>query len=221
MEHLAELKVQVDDLALRLVMADCEGPAAALACLSALESIRDAAARHKAAPVAAAAEELIRALPLAAAPAAVLSEGVAALQRAIELAAAGSPQPAASAPASLAQDPELMNDFIVESNEHLANIETQVLTLEREPCESEALHAAFRGFHTIKGLAGFLELWDVQKLAHEVEAVLDRARNGERALDSAAIDAVLASTDHLRQWLGYLQNALQGIASQPPATPTA
>ena len=80
---------------------------------------------------------------------------------------------------SPAQDPELISDFIVESREHLANVETQVLTLEREPTNSESLNAVFRGFHTIKGLAGFLELWEVQKLAHEVETVLDRARNSQ------------------------------------------
>ena len=48
-----------------------------------------------------------------------------------------------------------MSDFIVESREHLVQIESQVLTLEREPTDCEALNAVFRGFHTIKGLAGF------------------------------------------------------------------
>ena len=58
-------------------------------------------------------------------------------------------------------------------------IEAQVLTIERDPRDAEALNSVFRGFHTIKGLAGFLELWEVQKLAHEVETVLDRARNSQ------------------------------------------
>jgi len=78
------------------------------------------------------------------------------------------PMPSA-AELSLAQDPELLSDFIVESREHLASIETRLLTLERNPRDSEALNAVFRGFHSIKGLAGFLELWEVQALAHEVE----------------------------------------------------
>ena len=63
----------------------------------------------------------------------------------------------------------MLSDFIVESREHLASIETRLLTLERNPRDSEALNAVFRGFHSIKGLAGFLELWEVQALAHEVE----------------------------------------------------
>ncbi|HXA52244.1 MAG TPA: chemotaxis protein CheA [Candidatus Acidoferrum sp.] len=216
MAQPVELKEQIDELALRMVMADTEGPAAALSCLSALAGIRDTAARGKASAVAAIAADLLTALPTAAQPGSVLGEGIAALQRAIEQAAAPAPAVVHTSPA---HDPELMNDFILESGEHLANIEGQVLTLERDPCDSEALNAAFRGFHTIKGLAGFLELWEVQKLAHEVEAVLDRARNGELVLDSKAIDVILAGADHLRQWMGHLQAKLQSKPSQQPATP--
>src|SRR6185437_2499311 len=117
---------------------------------------------------------------------------------------------------SPANDPELLTDFVVESREHLANIETQLLTLERDPHDSEALNSTFRGFHTIKGLAGFLELWEVQKLSHEVEAVLDRARNGELTIDSKAIDIILASADHLRHWLAHMQAQLQGQPSEAP-----
>jgi two-component system chemotaxis sensor kinase CheA len=214
--HPVELKEQIDDLALRMVMADSEGPQAALSCLSALARIRDTAARRQAQAVAAIAADLLTSLPGAAQPASLLSEGIAALQRALEQAATPAPAATLAAPA---HDPELMNDFILESGEHLVNIEMQVLTLERDPCDSEALNAAFRGFHTIKGLAGFLELWEVQKLAHEVEAVLDRARNSELILDSKAIDVILAGADYLRQWMGHLQNALQSKPSEQPATP--
>jgi two-component system chemotaxis sensor kinase CheA len=210
-----ELKEQIDDLALRMVMADSEGPQAALSCLSALARIRDTAARRHAQAVAAIAADLLTSLPGAAQPASVLSEGIAALQRALEH--AGTPAP--TSVAAPAHDPELMNDFILESGEHLSNIEMQALTLERDPCDSEALNAAFRGFHTIKGLAGFLELWEVQKLAHEVEAVLDRARNSELILDSRAIDVILAGADYLRQWMAHLQDTLQSKPSEQPATP--
>ena len=123
-----------------------------------------------------------------------LQAGLAQLERAIR--EAGAPKTAES-PLSIAQDPELLSDFILESGEHLANIETQVLMLERDPCDAEALNAVFRGFHTIKGLAGFLELWNVQKVAHETETVLDRARNGELTLTPPAIDAILLSDDYM------------------------
>src|SRR5215471_14490421 len=84
-----------------------------------------------------------------------------------------------AAPNALAQDPELLSDFILESREHLATIESQSMVLEQTPADSEAIHAIFRGFHTIKGLAGFLEQARIQETAHEVETLLDRARNGQ------------------------------------------
>ena len=110
-----------------------------------------------------------------------------------------------------------MSDFIVESREHLVQIESQVLTLEREPTDCEALNAVFRGFHTIKGLAGFMELWEVQKLAHEVETVLDRARNSQWTINPAGIDVILESADYLRAWLVHVEAVLHDEASQAPA----
>jgi two-component system, chemotaxis family, sensor kinase CheA len=129
-------------------------------------------------------------------------------------------QDSASAPppASVALDPELIGDFVLESRDHLVQIEIQLLTLERDAADSEALHAVFRGFHTIKGLAGFLELWDVQKLAHEVETVLDSARNGELTLTPDGIDVILESADYLQRWLLHLELTLRREPSvAPPA----
>ncbi|MGA7237355.1 MAG: chemotaxis protein CheA [Bryobacteraceae bacterium] len=123
---------------------------------------------------------------------------------------------AASPPAPVALDPELIGDFILESRDHLIQIESQLLMLERDAADSEALHAIFRGFHTIKGLAGFLELWDVQKLAHEVETVLDGARNGELKLSPDGIDVILESSDYLQRWLLHLESTLRREPSAPP-----
>jgi two-component system chemotaxis sensor kinase CheA len=97
----------------------------------------------------------------------------------------------------LAADPELLNDFILESREHLTALELHLLALDQDPNNREALHAIFRGFHTIKGLAGFLGLSAIQEIAHEVETVLDLARNGEIQILSAQIDVILATKDYL------------------------
>jgi two-component system chemotaxis sensor kinase CheA len=67
----------------------------------------------------------------------------------------------------LAADPELLNDFILESREHLTSIELQLLTLDQDPGNAEAIHAIFRGFHTIKGMAGFLDQDAIRDVAHE------------------------------------------------------
>ena len=116
----------------------------------------------------------------------------------------------APGPGSLAQDPELLSDFILESREHLATIEGQSMVLEQNPSDQEAIHAIFRGFHTIKGLAGFLELASIQETAHEVETLLDRARNGQMQITPKVIDVVLAGADYLRESIACVAASLQG-----------
>src|ERR1035438_9434152 len=206
-------------MALQLVVGEPENSAQASAWLPVLEKISATAAREHVESVVRAVAvlgETLRALSASGDPSAVssvLQEGVVTLQRVLEAPA----QEIHSQEMSLAQDPELMSDFIVESREHLVNIESQVLTLEREPSDNEALNAVFRGFHTIKGLAGFLELWEVQKLSHEVETVLDRARNSQWTINPAGIDVILASADYLRRWLAHMEAVLHHEASQAPA----
>lgn len=99
---------------------------------------------------------------------------------------------------TFAQDPELMVDFVMESGEHFAVIEEQLLRLEREPGAEESIHAVFRAFHTIKGLAGFLELHGVRNVAHEVETLLDKVRNKKLTITPKIVDLILESTDYLK-----------------------
>jgi two-component system chemotaxis sensor kinase CheA len=133
---------------------------------------------------------------------------------------AGAGRPAGGASVNpLANDPELIGDFIMESREHLTAIELQLLTLDQDPANSEAIHAIFRGFHTIKGMAGFLDLDAVRDLAHEVETVLDLARNGKLAITSAIIDRILESKDYLNVWMTELDGMLQH--GKTPVAPEA
>jgi len=98
---------------------------------------------------------------------------------------------------------ELLGEFYGESVEHLQQIEAALLALEQAPGNPEALNSIFRSFHTIKGNAGFLGLVPMHTLAHEVESLLDLARNGKLALTSAIITEILRSRD-----------ALQGLTTQ-------
>ena len=118
---------------------------------------------------------------------------------------------------ALADDPELVNDFVTESREHLESIESQVLTLERDPSNTEALHSVFRSFHTIKGLAGFLGFEIVQQFTHEVETVLDLARNGNLAVTEEVIDVILESKDYVSAWLRSLDLSAGDARPAPPA----
>jgi two-component system chemotaxis sensor kinase CheA len=96
------------------------------------------------------------------------------------------------------------------------NIEQNILALEQDPASPDAIHAIFRAFHTIKGLAGFLEFQEIREVAHETETVLDRARNGELALTPTVLDVILESSD-------YLGTEVKRISAggQAPSGPTS
>ncbi|MDP2107105.1 MAG: Hpt domain-containing protein, partial [Desulfobulbaceae bacterium] len=76
------------------------------------------------------------------------------------------------------QDVELLTGFVGETMEHLESIEVNVLELEDNPGDLEIVNKIFRPFHTIKGVAGFLNLKSIQRLAHSTENLLDDVRNG-------------------------------------------
>jgi two-component system chemotaxis sensor kinase CheA len=95
-------------------------------------------------------------------------------------------------------DPELWQDFVSETAEHLENIAAAAIELERNPQGEDALNTIFRAFHTIKGLAGFVELDDVQKFAHAVETLLDCCRRHTVKVSRPVIDLILFASDSVR-----------------------
>ncbi len=110
--------------------------------------------------------------------------------------------------AEFKNDPEILADFVLESSEHLLQIEEHVLLLEKDPLLFPLLHSIFRGFHSIKGLAGFLELADVQSVAHETETLLDHARNSKLEITPVLIDLVLDVSEYLREEIRIVQTRL-------------
>jgi two-component system chemotaxis sensor kinase CheA len=131
------------------------------------------------------------------------------------------PAPARATPATFAEDPELVADFLMEASEHLALIESQMLELEQDPGAMEVLHSVFRTFHTIKGLAGFLEFYSIQAVAHEVETLLDLARNEKIVVTSTVVDVVLESADYLKGELSRIEGHLTGTNTAQPADNSA
>ncbi len=122
-------------------------------------------------------------------------------------------------PNPLEGDLGLLSDFIHESLEHLDSANEHLLTLETEPHNSEALNAVFRAFHTIKGVAGCLELIEIRSLAHEAESLLDQARKGELQLKDDAIDITFSSVDTLKTLIEQLSNSLStGIPPTPDSS---
>jgi two-component system chemotaxis sensor kinase CheA len=98
----------------------------------------------------------------------------------------------------------------------LTAIEAQLLALEQDPQNAEAINTIFRGFHTIKGLAGFLEFGFIQRFAHEVETLLDLARNSKLPVDSVLIDVILQSADHMTQCLSAVETRTEPSSDAAP-----
>ncbi|GDY21070.1 hypothetical protein LBMAG56_24160 [Verrucomicrobiota bacterium] len=106
-------------------------------------------------------------------------------------------------------DPDLLREFLNESQEHLQQIELGVLALEKDPADNATLNAIFRAFHTFKGGSGFLHLTPLNRLAHELESLLDLARQSRLAITPAVIELILAGADATRQFLTALEQRLQ------------
>jgi len=213
----AELQERIDELATRLVL---DGIGADFA--TALVKLSEQAGGRGFPEAARIAAEIAGGLANGA-PDAVSAEAmtaqIARLSRALENEPHAQPQAPPAAPLSLGQDPELVGDFVMESREHLASIESRMLLLEQNPNDMEAVHSVFRGFHTIKGLAGFLEFPDIQAVAHEVETLLDQARNSKLAITPAVVDAVLENADFLKQAIAAVEAGTAGNAAPPAADP--
>ncbi|HEX3799603.1 MAG TPA: chemotaxis protein CheA [Verrucomicrobiae bacterium] len=117
---------------------------------------------------------------------------------------------------NLAEDAELLGEFINESQEHLQNIEQGVLVLEENPADAETLDSIFRAFHTFKGGSGFLNLEAIQTLAHELESLLDLARQHKLAITPEVINLILAGGDTLKQFTGEIGAHLSGKKNPGP-----
>jgi two-component system chemotaxis sensor kinase CheA len=122
---------------------------------------------------------------------------------------------------NLESDGELLREFINESQEHLQNIENGVLVLEDNPKDADTLNSIFRAFHTFKGGSGFLNLTPIKNLAHELESLLDAARQHKLTIDSAIIDLILQGGDTLKAFVAQIGAQLNGAgAGQPLVVPT-
>lgn len=92
-------------------------------------------------------------------------------------------------------DEEILQDFLVEAGEILEQLQEQLVDLENNPEDADLLNAIFRGYHTVKGGAGFLSLTELVEICHGAENVFDIMRNGQRTLTPELMDVILQATD--------------------------
>ncbi len=92
-------------------------------------------------------------------------------------------------------DEDILQDFLVEAGEILEQLQEQLVDLENNPDDADLLNAIFRGYHTVKGGAGFLSLTELVEICHGAENVFDVMRNGQRTLTPELMDVILQATD--------------------------
>lgn len=110
---------------------------------------------------------------------------------------------------NLEENRELLTEFHSEALDHLSQIESALLVLDGAPTDRDSLNGLFRSFHTLKGVAGFLRLGPMNRLSHEVESLLDLARNDELLLTPTIITEILRSRDALGEMVEQITHALE------------
>ncbi|BAN35048.1 chemotaxis histidine kinase CheA [Sulfuricella denitrificans skB26] len=99
---------------------------------------------------------------------------------------------------------ELLQDFLTEAGELLSDVDNKLVELEKRPSDKALLNDIFRGFHTIKGGAGFLNVNDLVGLCHRTENLFDKLRTGELTLTAEIMDVIMNATGVVRTMFGSL-----------------
>ena len=120
-----------------------------------------------------------------------------------------SDQPVGVLPGDL--DEELGQMFCAEAQDLLQDVEQGVLTLESNAQDQSTIDTVFRAFHTFKGNSSMLKLAVLQRLAHELESLLDQVRRGKMALTRESIDLILKGSDVIRQYVDEMSRQLGGV----------
>ena len=115
---------------------------------------------------------------------------------------------------------DLLQDFLQEASDLLSDVDNKLVDLERNPEDRQLLNDIFRGFHTIKGGAGFLNATELVTLCHLTENLFDKLRNGEMSLTPELMDTIMAATQGVRNMFGELSQGTQPRPALPEVIST-
>ena len=110
---------------------------------------------------------------------------------------------------------DLLQDFLVEATDLLSGVDNKLVDLEQNPHDKGLLNEIFRGFHTIKGGAGFLNATELVTLCHLTENLFDKLRTGELEISGASMDVIMAATGTVRDMFGALEGGMQPGPADP------
>jgi len=117
----------------------------------------------------------------------------------------------------LSTDDEILQDFLVEAFEIVEQLGEQLVDLEQQPDDSDLLNAIFRGFHTVKGGAGFLAITPLVETCHHAEDVFNVLRQGQRAVDPELMDAIPQALDVVNASMGMIRDGEMPEPADAPA----
>src|SRR5262245_47888329 len=102
---------------------------------------------------------------------------------------------------------EILREFLLETHENLALLDSDLVTLEKNPTEKNTLAQVFRTLHSVKGTAGFMGLVKLQGVAHSAESLLSKLRSGEMRFNPTMATAMLRVVDAIREMLSSIESS--------------
>ncbi|MEO2082728.1 MAG: chemotaxis protein CheA [Desulfurobacteriaceae bacterium] len=102
---------------------------------------------------------------------------------------------------------EILEEFLVEAEEILENLDQDLIDLENNPDDKELLNKIFRGMHTLKGGAGFLNLTSIVEVAHRIEDIFNKLRNDEMELSPELMDVILEGVDIIKSAIASIKES--------------
>lgn len=112
-------------------------------------------------------------------------------------------------------DEEILQDFLIEAGEIIELLQEQLVALENNPDDTDLLNAIFRGFHTVKGGAGFLSLGPMVDVCHEAENTFDLLRTGQRQVSAELMDIILQAIDAINAMFAQTQAGQEQVPADP------
>ena len=100
---------------------------------------------------------------------------------------------------NIMEDVEIVKEFLVESGDHLDDVESKILQLEENPESADIINSIFRPIHSIKGSAGFLGMNDIGTVSHELETLMDEARKAKIKITPEIIEILYEGIDILKK----------------------
>jgi two-component system chemotaxis sensor kinase CheA len=110
---------------------------------------------------------------------------------------------------------DLLQDFLVEAGDLLSGVDNKLVDLEQNPNDHNLLNEIFRGFHTIKGGAGFLNATELVTLCHLTENLFDLLRNNKMQINGEIMDVIMAATGSVRAMFDVLERGMQPDRADP------